>query len=687
VTLVGEGARGSSIGHANFRSGRGRPYPEFADDVSLSDVVIPEETDPPSGGGLAVINVNAITVSDVVFQDCSSELCGGALFCLKAEFKLSRCHFIKNVSKTGGSLFLLTSEAVVSDSEFSENQSDRGGAFFADGVSQLELLRCKFLSNTSNVEGACGTVKGNSKAKVQDTDFSQNSAPNAGCLFFLESTVSLDVCTFSDNKAHSEDGGAFFAQNSEIMFKECQFEANEAQRDGGAIYGRTLKKLELVECTVRENKALSGRGGAFSAHDSELIFKTCQFDANEAKTNGGAIFGRSLKRLELSGGTFTKNSAMLGGACCIRAHSKSVEIVGVDFKGNWATGVFNDKKTGVMIHSGGAVWSGTTENVKLTRCVFEKNNSPMFGGGLVAYRGSKVELDDCTFRENFSGIGGGGYIDSSEIEILDCHFEGNRTMNVDGGALGLFNCSGKILGSEFSGNSSSGGGGAIEFRTVNHTRELLVEESTFEGNKSKVDGGGLDIKVFGRSELKARIINTDFRNNEARTSGGGACIGISGRDRRSSNLDLEISGGIFMKNRAGTGGKFPGGGVVISGPSITDQENKTRVHLEDVEFSNNESSLFGGGVYMQSIANPMICKNLVIGSNTSGGGGGVILFDVRATFIGCKITENTARDAENGGGGILWSKYKPVLKEGTRVEGNTPDDVREWKTKKKDDNK
>ena len=169
---------------------------------------------------------------------------------------------------------------------------------------------------------------------------------------------------------------------------------------------------------------------------------------------------------------------------------------------------------------GGAVYSST--NILLTNDLFTENTAIIQGGGIEAY---------------------GGLTTGTNLEFID------NTTGIYGNGGGIFfvGTTLRLTSSTFSGNTSSLNGGGLEFEgNGSGAQQSTITNSTFIGNTAiNLHGGGIDFEG-GTGSLA--LINDTIDGNVAVGSGGGVYWSTS------SLTGLEIENTIIAGNSGGTGG-------------------------------------------------------------------------------------------------------------------------------------
>lgn len=224
----------------------------------------------------------------------------------------------------------------------------------------------------------------------------------------------------------------------------------------------------------------------------------------------------SLSAITIEGGRTTGD----GGG--LRLISSAADLQGVTFVDNQA-----DTRGGAL------AFAGTDGSIDLNAALFE-GNVARFGAaiGIWNARSTEVRIANSVFRDNeTSGSGTGGAI-NFEMQLL-----------LDGDWMPAL----EITGSTFTGNRTTGQGGGINFRPgegSNQRFRVAVTDSLFRSNQGGV-GGGLHVwgthmgsSPVARSGGSVTLRNNSFIENHA-IRGGAASI---------RNADLVVQNTLFSSN-------------------------------------------------------------------------------------------------------------------------------------------
>jgi hypothetical protein len=342
------------------------------------------------------------------------------------------------------------------------------------------------------------------------------------------------------------------------------------------------------------------------------------------------------------------------GGAIAGAYRSSLEIVDSAFLDNRSS-------------SGGALFIGSDATLTIIRSTFSGNSS-WYGGAIMSML-SGLTVVDSTFTGNsvaqppINGFGQGGAIttDGARLKSL---IEGGIG---SGGTL-------SVCGTTFRNNSSQGGGGGVWLWSY-APDNIIVKNSTFEGNTTQGLGGAGRISVGFTDHSHQGAVRTtpgtiniggsSFLGNSARANGGALYVDCYG--------DCNVANSTFYGNSAGgVGGAIQhvGWGTDVGGYQAT------TVSFNNVTFVDNanaNSVLFGSRFAL---------NNTVLVSHTSRGicsdststGSHVLQYSSQGATTNC-LSSGTiltsdpllAAPADNGGPTytMLPAANSPLLNAGT----------------------
>jgi hypothetical protein len=324
-------------------------------------------------------------------------------------------------------------------------------------------------------------------------------------------------------------------------------------------------------------------GGSAAATTAKRILAV-----SEAAPSGATLVGSSIW-VNLFSLNFQNARAETAGACVLSFENLRV------FSASFSNCVATNTPT-VAVAAGGALFVRAPNNttstfrpdVRLTRVSFKGNKALAGGstnnpGGGAFYLGSgsgrvgNVVLTDVIVGgpnvadQNYAdgGYGGGSITRAETVTISNSTFQGNVAQNGEVGGLRINSMSGEgaavIINSKFLDNRSKTNGGGLNI-TSNTASPVLLRDVTVTGNSAQRYGGA-DIN----NNAAVTISNSTFSNNVASAQGGG--INVSGNTGAVAIDDVIISG-----NRTTDGTE---GGFLI-------RDNLAAVQMRRATISNNE---------------------------------------------------------------------------------------------------
>ncbi|WP_170267039.1 choice-of-anchor Q domain-containing protein [Brevifollis gellanilyticus] len=249
--------------------------------------------------GSRILNISSgvsVGLSHLRLRDCS--LAGSGAAILNAGMLgLADCEFINNTAVTSGGAIRHapgsgSSHLRAERCLFSGNVSSASDGGAIDGVSDLAqnpvrllLEDCRFTGNTALALGGAVECSSNGGAsmtlKVLRSTFTSNTGYRGGGLYVATGgagsvgTVSVDACTFYDNKAPGYSGGglgvgAFGGGKLTTVVSQCTFAQNSSGPvSGGAVMNDgfdpgSSSLLTLRRCTLAGNTTTHAQGGGTS---------------------------------------------------------------------------------------------------------------------------------------------------------------------------------------------------------------------------------------------------------------------------------------------------------------------------------------------------------------------------------------------------------------------------------------
>ena len=195
---------------------------------------------------------------------------------------------------------------------------------------------------------------------------------------------------------------------------------------------------------------------------------------------------------------------------------------------------------------------------------------------------------------------------------------------------------------QFASALSSGGGTKVWVKTGTYYGDTSDSEGAFSISANNRVYGGFEGNEAPDYDLSLR----DFEKNPTILDGQGARRVLL-QDQAFTSASMPIWDGFVIQN----GAIGSGAGAYLN----------NHVTLNNCSIINNEASMYGGGVYINSTGGTahVTLHNCVIADNIASMGGGVC-DRVGANYTNCRINNNIA--STKGGGIYLYNNTEPTLK-------------------------
>ena len=530
--------------------------------LTLVDSTVTGGNSENNGGGIATLNDLTIDNSSVDGNE-SLENGGGIYAGSYTNVEINNSNVFNNSGDKGGGINVANGSVTLNNSAVNDNAGADGGGIFADS-GDIVMTNSQVTGNTAIAGNGGGVYVGKRPGEegallnATDSTINDNVAESGGAVHSDGGTVNLNNTT-ANNNLSSEDGGAINAVNgSEINIQQGTLNGNDA-KTGGAIFGID-STITIDDVTLSDNEATGtggfseGNGGAVALIQAILNAAGVNASGNSAFADGGAFAALYDSTMEFGGyiaNIIQDNSATTGGG--ISADSTSiVTIANANVENNTATedgggfGVFGfnnfrsggqPRGTDVLIRDttiannvsnddGGGIYLGPNRVATINNTVIS-DNSANEGGGI--YNRGTLSCDSCTIASNTSTTSGGG----GGISL------GNYP---NSGTVSTATISGSIIeNNEVSSSFGSGGGIKLD----NYT-SLIMDNSIVRGNSAGRRGGG----ITGAAQSDYTITNSTISGNSALQGGGLAARGAEGSMSNSTiaNNVAEIGGGVYIQN-------------------------------------------------------------------------------------------------------------------------------------------
>lgn len=641
-----------------------------------------------SGPGAAALMVDQTTTnSRVIYVDTDQNVTisgltitggdiagdgGGILFEGGGSLTLSSVIVTGNAAEDGGGISLYDGSLTIINSEITMNSAtEDGGGIEFDGDRRglrLTISGSTIDNNTSGEDGGGIAVYLDDDAEapqisITDTSISGNTATEQGGGLYLNindshATVTLESVTIDENVAGGDGGGvyaAFDSSDASFSITNSSVSGNEASSGGGLYlyFEGARSSVTITNTTIDENIAASGGGGIFIDVDSfvtnfSLTITDSSISGNTAGSDGGGLYlylGGAASTVIIENTTIDENEGSSGGGAYFKTYyyagGTTILIKDSSFSGNTASS-----------GGGGFYWYGYCSNVTFTveGSTIDDNTASGGGGGI------HIDLDDDSTFDNI-------------FTLRDSSVSGNYSGDY-GGGLYFYSAGYRtnliIENTTIDGNEAVNGGGGIYVQWYDDYTEgssIVVRDSSISGNTAGRYGGGLYLYLGGAGTSVA-FTNTVVDNNTASYGGGGLWV-----DTDQPAFTFSFTGGSISGNAAESG---YGGGLYL------DVADAATITLSGVTISGNTASSGGGGVYFDGDESVSftITNSVVSGNTAESGDGGGLYLDFSGYSGTLKISDTTIEnnDADGDGGGLyVYADYEGFLMriENSSISGNS----------------
>lgn len=318
-------------------------------------------------------------------------------------------------------------------------------------------------------------------------------------------------------------GGGLLARGGTLVLSRSTLSFNEAAHGGGGAYVDACEG-EIHDSLFHDNLSELGGGlgvldGAMEVRDSE--FRDNEANASDDSSGGGGIWAYGDVDIVCNTLTGNRSDRYAGG---LFALGGSGDILGNRISENSS----GDDGGGVYLYTSSAWFSGN----EVTH-----NTSSDDAGGLRT-KTSSARIEDNVLSFNTADSQGGGAKLSHAANVFVGNIIEGNVAGTEGGGVELDNDATTVSDCTFLDNSGRYGGG---LHSVDTPAELLIEDSTFQGNTATHCGGGIYIED---EPYEVTVTHIVARENAA-AWGGGICVRWS---------DAIVRNSVVFGNTASSGG-------------------------------------------------------------------------------------------------------------------------------------
>ncbi len=249
-----------------------------------------------NGYGGAISTNGSTTFMNCLFQECSSDYDGGAIWAVGGTYlEIEDCLFENCAADEGGAAYIeLLEEVTVRNSEFLYCQSndDSGGALYLNVINTLDINSCDFNQCSALTPGEGGAIvtKDVYSMQIKNSHFNEcESVINGGALHTEDCQDALfDSCSFMYNESAS--GGAIKLENSSVDITHCEFGFNEATIGAGCYIGQG--SMVIIDNSLfyeNSSTATNSKGGALYINDCVTAVINSTIANNNMNSQGGGI--------------------------------------------------------------------------------------------------------------------------------------------------------------------------------------------------------------------------------------------------------------------------------------------------------------------------------------------------------------------------------------------------------------
>ena len=576
--------------------------------VSISDSIA------LNGGGIAIIDVTDLALSDSFVTSNHAYIMGGGLYIhSSSSIALSNVQVSSNIAAYGAGIMITKASSSISITqskiEFNSAASDGGGLLINDLSSYILFTATSISNNVAGNGGGAVLIYGSYGITFNHVIISNNNGVFAGGLLInggqyitlsyttvsnnngiygggmitnYASFISITYSSFVYNNALYIGGGFSIYEGCASISISYTDVSNNNAMFGGGIQIKMVSNVQISHSTITNNIGSIYGGGIYLIMSSNVEIVDLNVTHNKntiANANGGGLFLARIQNMSISEMTIAYNSAGTNPDFTNQAYSAIMCFGG----GLYVFNCFNCLYSKLNVYENSAVYGGglyidginNPGQFVLSNNKIEKNIAVNSGGGVYLTHTSQMNvIFDHVHIENNQAIktGGGIHAESSNMNIIfvSSYIAFNNAST--GGGIAFFNTKNlNIIGAYVTNNNAVSNGGNIHFNLCQFTK---LSSSTIQYGHSYQYGGGVAIWSGG-----IRIENTIISNNKARFGGG---VSIGGTTQYPS----ELTSTSFTNNTA-----VYGGGIALYGIF--------EIKIGQSTFLRNHAYKSGGAIYIE----------------------------------------------------------------------------------------
>ena len=521
------------------------------------------------------------------------------------------------------------------------------------------------MSNLTNTYGGAFYVS-NSSVSIRNCTFMNHNATIGGAIYLNNSNLtfidsSRDITTFKNNNAIN--GSVIYANNSNIFNNDAIYLNSNNATLGGALFlnNSNVSMINSAYIASHEDHAVNG-SGIYAIGNLTNISGNFKF-VSENSTAGAAIYAVNINNLNVSCEIFNVSATLDGGSI----YAVNIPSVNISLKDLNAE--FWYVKRVLILHY--------YEYYKYES--FAKNGGLIYldnVSGNVSVKGNEINRDYLNTychvytRYHADDLGGCIFMNNSNINLInsDIHsFSYNK-----GGSIYSQNSNLTVIASVIQGSSVNYGGGIYAINSsvslLNNSYVGQKDSITAETSVSRGPGNGHDyyertymVSIFGGAGLfidnsTLFVSDATFENNYCWVNG--SAIYVINSD------NITILNSSFHRNLAMPSSLYFFNSIDLvlwndeEGPKdvhVTSQESSKQMdyirsvlrsyglNSQQVDYSNNLSYGYGGGIYLENVTNFILNKTNFTTCSAAQDGGALYLKNVSNSVMNDNIfTDNKA---------------------------------------------
>ena len=288
--------------------------------VGLNNTFIKNHAD-ISGGAIAWLGVDNITIRNYTFENNTADFSGGAIFansdsadCKVYDSVFTNDFITSTIGGRGGAIDWLGNNGTIENANFTNCVAPNGGAVYVGiesdnfTISNASFTLCKSLG-----DGGAILLHGDN-VTIDTVNFTSNSAFGHGGAFAGMDSVNANItnCNFNYNTAsgytdpsgtsYGDGGAVYWADSVNFRIADSNFTSNQAILSGGAISAVNCNDSVVSNIFTSHSKGFV-EGGAISwTNSNNVTIEDSTFNDSYAGNNGGSIYFENVNS------TVVKNS-------------------------------------------------------------------------------------------------------------------------------------------------------------------------------------------------------------------------------------------------------------------------------------------------------------------------------------------------------------------------------------------